>query len=234
MSDHLMEVLAGELPLELDVDLVLRGQGADPASLRARRPGLVQTAEKALQLGRGLLSPLVLHKTLDVESFRHQRLVLEGGFYLEGKLIAEQIASASRVVVVVVTIGERLEKHISELYPNDPSLALALDGLGTAAVETLAVAACRHFGEQVEATGLHTSLPFSPGGEDWPLERGQQQIFRILQPDPALIRLMPSYQMVPRKSTSLVLGVGAAFDNTGSTCDFCSMKATCRYQHIRQ
>ena len=36
--------------------------------------------------------------------------------------------------------------------------------------------------------------------------------------------------MVPKKSTSLVIGVGPDVEHTGETCDYCSMAATCRYR----
>jgi len=40
--------------LNLTVDSVLRGQGADPDVIRSRNPHLVDTAEKALDLVEGL------------------------------------------------------------------------------------------------------------------------------------------------------------------------------------
>ena len=47
--------LQQNLDLIFDVDAVLRGQGADAAVLRARRPGLVKVAEKAMQESFSLL-----------------------------------------------------------------------------------------------------------------------------------------------------------------------------------
>ena len=53
------------LGTQLDTDQVLRGQGADPATLRARRPALVGVAERALQVGTPLLQPRVAYEWLE-------------------------------------------------------------------------------------------------------------------------------------------------------------------------
>jgi len=47
--------------LVLEVDQVLRAQGADPAILRTRRPALVEIAQQALEEGLPLLEPAVLY-----------------------------------------------------------------------------------------------------------------------------------------------------------------------------
>ena len=54
--------LQQNLELIFDVDAVLRGQGADAAILRARRPALVKVAEKARQESLAFLSPKVIYQ----------------------------------------------------------------------------------------------------------------------------------------------------------------------------
>jgi hypothetical protein len=34
--------------------------------------------------------------------------------------------------------------------------------------------------------------------------------------------------MLPKKSTSLVIGLGTDVDHAGESCDYCSMAETCR------
>ena len=65
--------------LNLTVDGVLRGQGADPDIIRSRSPGLVTTAEQALAEAANFLKPEVLTKEFKVIDFQHNGLVLEGG-----------------------------------------------------------------------------------------------------------------------------------------------------------
>jgi hypothetical protein len=215
--------------LPLDVDQVLRAQGADPAVLRARRPALVDAAEQALQEGLAYLAPVAAYRELAVESLRHERLFLTGGV-LTGPLVAQHLRSAQQVVVLACTIGDALERVISEAMSEDPVRGLALDGLGSAAAEGLAAAAAAHFEDQARAQGLHTTIPLSPGMVGWPVEEGQAEIFSLVDGGEAGISLTSGGMMVPRKSISLVLGVGKDVAAEGRSCDFCNLRETCRYQ----
>ena len=215
--------------LSLDVDQVLRAQGADPAVLRARRPALVDAAEQALQEGLAYLAPVAAYRELAVESLRHERLFLTGGV-LTGPLVAQHLRSAQQVVVLACTIGDALERVISEAMSEDPVRGLALDGLGSAAAEGLAAAAAAHFEDQARAQGLHTTIPLSPGMVGWPVEEGQAEIFSLVDGGEAGISLTSGGMMVPRKSISLVLGVGKDVAAEGRSCDFCNLRETCRYQ----
>jgi hypothetical protein len=169
--------LQQRLDLVFDVDAVLRGQGADAAILRARRPGLVEVAEKARQESYSLLQPRVVYKMYQVEGMLHERLMLGGGQQLQSRLLSQHLAAASRVIVILATIGDELEEQVSKIWDDNMVYALALDGAGSAAVEALANAACLYFESQAAEEGLQASIPFSPGMVDWAVAEGQPQIF---------------------------------------------------------
>lgn len=57
--------------LVLEVDQVLRAQGADPAIPRTLRPALVEIAQQALEEGLPLLEPAVLYGEMK-EACRYQ------------------------------------------------------------------------------------------------------------------------------------------------------------------
>jgi hypothetical protein len=224
-----MPVIDG-LSLAIDVDAVLRVQGADPGDIRRRNPGLMQVAQRALDEALPLLKPRVLYQRLPVGGLRHEQLDLPHGKRLHGALLAQHLAGADEVVLVLCTIGETLEKHASEIWKNDTVYSLALDGAGSASVEALANAVCASFEREAKEVGRRTSIPLSPGMVGWPIEEGQPQIFAILDPSEIDVRLTPSLLMIPRKSLTLVLGVGAKVIQSQRTCDYCSLKDTCRYQ----
>ncbi len=224
-----MEVLC-QWSLPLDVDRVLRGEGADPQIIRRRHPRLVAIAERALEEGLPLLEPAVLQRRLAVENLTHERLRLEGGARLSGPLIAQHMGGASQVVVMLCTIGPRLEERVAELMDEDMAYAVALDGLGSAAVEALANEATVAVEAEAAAQGLKTTIPLSPGMMGWPVEVGQPQIMALLEPQRVGVRLTGSGMMVPRKSLTLVLGVGEQVSLQGRACDYCSLRQTCRYQ----
>ena len=217
--------------LALDADKVLWGQGADPARVRARRPKLVAIAEAAIAEGRPFLAPVVLYRRLPVAELRHERLLLADGGVLLGPLIASHLAGASEVIVAICTVGDEVTSAISERFQTDPVGALALEGVAGAAAEALAEAVCRRFDALALAEGLQTNIPLNPGMIGWPLAEGQAQIFGLLDATEIGVSLDPgTYIMRPLKSLSLVIGLGRNLNPTGQTCDFCSMRETCRYK----
>ena len=223
-----------EWRLQIDVDMVLRGQGADAGKLRARNARAVAVAERALREGMAYLDPRVAYRRLAVHALRRERVLLEGGGALSGPLVTQHLAGAQWVLVAVATIGERLEARISEILkgerPLGVSLGLALDGFGTAAVEALAAAACGHFDEVALREELRSTTPLSPGMSGWKIEVGQKEIFGLLGGGAAGVRLSASCLMTPRKSLSMVVGLGKEVRLGGQICDFCNLRETCRHR----
>ena len=216
--------------LDFGVDAVLRGQGAEPGAIRARSPRLVELAERALEEGNTLLEPQTLYRELDVDALRHERLVLDGGSTLSGGLISEHLGPADHVVLILCTVGEALEAHAAKVSKEDIVYGLALDGVGSAAVEALANAACKYFEDQADGHGLQSSIPISPGMVGWPVDKGQPEIFEILEAAQINVHLTEYGLMMPRKSLTMVLGLGQTMKTEGRTCDYCAMRETCRYQ----
>jgi hypothetical protein len=216
--------------IDFGVDAVLRGQGADPGSLRERSLHLVETAERALEEGRSLLNPQILYQQLPVDAFRHERLKLQKGLAISGKLVSDHLGPAQQVVLILCTIGEALETYAGEVSKEDMVYGLALDGVGSAAVEALAHEACKHFEDQAQVAGLQSSIPLSPGMVGWSVEVGQPEIFNILEPEQIEVSLSEYGLMKPRKSLTMVLGFGPTMQTNGRTCDYCAMRETCRYQ----
>ncbi len=209
--------------------MVLRTLGADPEVVRRRRSPAVKVAEQAVATGRPLLAPVVVTDTFAVEELRHERLRIGPG-HLSGPLVAEHLHAARAVVLAICSIGPDLEEAVSSLFADDPALALGLDAFGSAAVDLLGQAMCQIVDERAEAAGEHTSVPLSPGLVGWPVSSGQHQIFALLDGALAGVRLTEGSMMVPKKSTSIAIGVGAEVAHAGESCDYCSMAATCRYR----
>jgi hypothetical protein len=224
-----MEILH-EWDLQIDVDGVLRGQGADPAVLRSRSPRLVACAEQALQEGLQFLEPAVAYRRLRVEALQHEKLRLEDGQCLAGPLIAQHLGPAQEVVVLICTVGDALEAHAQQVIASNAVLGLALDGVGSAAAEALATEACLLLEEEAAQRGMEATIPLSPGMIGWPVEVGQPQLFGLIDAAQVGVTLTSYSMMTPRKSLSMVLGLGEGVNQGGRTCDYCYMKETCRYQ----
>ena len=216
--------------LRLDVDTVLRAQGADPAAIRKRNPRLVESTERALDEGSLLLQPRVETRRLFVEDLRHERIKLMGNGILSGELLAKHMGGAQEVVIILCTVGEGLERRAADVSKEDSVYGLALDAVGSAGVEALANAVCALFEEDATKEDCKVTIPLSPGMVGWPVEQGQPQIFDLLDTDEIGVRLTESMMMVPRKSLTFVLGIGKKLIAGGRACDYCSLKGTCRYR----
>ena len=216
--------------LQVSVDDILRGQGADPQIVHSGKPLLAAAAQRALKDGQSLLHPIALTREIAIREHRHERILLENDARVTGPLVTRHLAGAQRLVAVVCTIGAELENAVTYLLGEDSLFALALDGLGNAAVESLSQQVCARIGLQIQAEALTVSTPLSPGSPEWPVEIGQPQIFALLDPSRAGITLTSGGMMVPKKSMSFVVGIGPDLSPTG-LCALCSMKETCRYQH---
>ena len=217
----------------MTVDDALRGQGADPEQLRARRPSIVERAEAALTMAQPLLHPVVLHREFRILAHGESELELEDGAFLRGRAVATRLAEAKRLVVAVCTVGEALEVQVACLFREDPATALVLDGIGSAAVDSLAAQACRRFKDRARAAGLRGAVHCRPGSLEWPTEEAQPQIFDLLDQGLAVgdeVRLLPSLIMQPLKSLTLVLGFTAAPVPAEHECDACAVGGTCRYR----
>ncbi len=215
---------------DITVDMVLRGQGANPEKVRARKPVLIDLAEQAIRRGSPCIKPAVVLGKYSIDRVSSESVYLNHGTHLDGALITEHLTNAEKVVIAICTIGIELEKTIiSTANKGDVALSLALDGLANAAVDCLLLKVCRQIEEDAVREGLHTTIALGPGMIGWPLEIGQPQIFHLLQPDESIVQLLPSMLMIPRKSSSILIGVGGRVHKTGQTCQYCAVNDTCRY-----
>jgi hypothetical protein len=217
--------------LELTADWVLQAQGADAAILRARRPQVVETAERALADGLMLLEPRALVRVLDVDRLNHQRLKLTGNGSLTGAAIGQHLAGAQQVAVVLYTSGAALETRTQQAMSNDAPYAFALDGVGNAANDALSLLVYRHVNRLADERGWQSSIFLNPGMLGWSVEQGQPQIFALVDAAVIGVSVNENLAMHPRKTTSGVIGIGSGMTPAeGPPCAYCALNETCRFK----
>jgi hypothetical protein len=216
--------------IELTIDDILKGQGADPKKIVLRKPALLRVAESALELGNDLIEPRVVTRVFCREELIFHHAVLRELAEKNLNLLAEKLPKAVSYVMAICTIGDGLENLSTQFMSSDIALAIALDGMANAAIDRLVECVFHDLADEAESEGLGVSLPVSPGSHTWPLEIGQPLIFGALNPDPQLVRLTDHFLMLPRKSSSFILGVGPQVKRHGKTCDYCGMVEACRYR----
>ena len=87
-------------------------------------------------------------------------------------------------------------------------------------------------GRQMDEFGLKITNRYSPGYCNWPVS--DQQILFLLLPEKFCgVTLTGSSLMIPIKSVSGVIGIGASVKMKEYTCDTCGMK-DCTYRSTRR
>lgn len=194
--------------LHVDVDAVLRGQGADPAVIRSRNQRLVKIAEQALEEGLPLVKPQVLFETFKIESVNRTEIKIAGGERLSGERLGQYLSGASELAVIICSIGFELEQYAAQVMETQVVRGLALYGVGSAAVEALANAVCYDLDLEARTRGLRSTIPLSPGMRGWPVEEGQSQVFSLVDATSINVRYLDNKFMLPLKSLSMVVGFG--------------------------
>jgi hypothetical protein len=157
---------------------------------------------------------------------------LEGGKALQGPLLPASSPEATEFAVVLCTIGPRLEKQVTEYSKNGATLqGMILDGIGSAAVDKLVSEVLRLIATEVSSRGYEISSPVNPGMPGFPLTE-QSNLLQLVNTDKIGVKLTASGMLVPRKSTSLVIGIGPQMTRwtQAEVCARCSIAETCLYK----
>jgi hypothetical protein len=219
-----------DLPLAIDPAEVLRFQGykagRDPVSADVQA-----LFEDALAEGRRLMTPRAVARWARLADAGEHTLSVDGEV-LAIPGIGARWGGVEHVAVAVCTIGEALERRVSDLWEaRELPMASMLDSVGSGAVESLA--------EYVNDLLCQQGLPalrvtnrISPGYGDWDVAE-QRRLFRLCRAEAIGVRLNAACVMTPGKSISLLVGggVGARVDHYFSQCARCWMR-DCAYRRV--
>jgi len=199
-----------DFKLDIDKDAVFRYQGYSQKKVKEPNQNILQITEEEIDRGCGLFKPQGSYRLIKINSFLSDKEIeLEcGHIFRFSKSIINQLKGASHLLVGVVTIGDFLEKKVSELFSQgEYPRALALDAVGTVAVEDFSREVRKLARQEVKEQGFKTSRHFSPGYGGWEVSQ-QEIIFKSIPADNIGVRLTKGYMMLPQKSLSWAIGVG--------------------------
>lgn len=179
-----------------------------------------------------LLETAIAYEIHAITEMSRRQLSLEGKIVVHGALLPSLLAEAKELATVVCTIGPKLEKRVADYFNRDkPLQGLLLDGIGSAAVDSLIEEVCKFMTAEALSRGYQASSPISPGMPGLPITE-QWQLIKMV---PALeigVSLTSSGMMVPRKSASMVIGIGPQMRTwtRAEVCTHCSLRKTCPYR----
>jgi hypothetical protein len=221
-----------DISLELNIEDVLCREGiGDQRNPRRQIVGLVKEIMDEVESLK-LLDPSLAYAFYPIDGFLTDRVKLKGGAEIQGTLIPALFSKADELGIAVCTIGSGLEGKSANCFKQGKELhGLLLDGIGSAAVDVLCQRACQILGEEAASRGYQASSPVNPGMPGLPISE-QEHLFELVPADQIGVSLTSGYMIVPRKSTSLVIGAGTKMPRwtRESVCARCNLSGSCRYR----
>jgi hypothetical protein len=221
------------IPLSLDYDdELLRRQGLGGGA--RVRPEIKRVISELLAEVEkdALLEPAVAYEYYPIAAMGPDRIWLEGGKAIEGPLLAAIFPEAREFIVLIATIGPQLEKRVTDYSKGGGALrGMVLDGIGTAAVDRLIPEAMRLIAAEVAVRGYEISSPVNPGMPGFPITE-QWNLLKLAPAEEIGVSLSSSGVLIPRKSTSMVIGIGPKMTRwtQAEVCGRCSLNKTCPYR----
>lgn len=224
-----------DVRIKIDEEEVLRYQGYHRNKAEKTSEIILPITREEIEQGYHLFEPKVIYFKLMVKKITSKgRINSENGFSLDfSNLIINLLKGSSYLVLGVVTIGSSLENKVSEFFSQgEYCRALALDAVGTVAVENLSRYVRNLVYQEAKDRNLQTTRHFSPGYSKWDISQ-QKNIFRIIPADKIGVKLTDSCMMIPQKSLSWVVGVGKNITTPskeeGHSCKTCQAE-NCQFR----
>ncbi len=176
-----------------------------------------------------LINPSIAYDFFEVVEIELEAIVLEHD-KIGGSLLPALFKGCQQLMVAVCTIGSQLEEKVEELLHEGNLLnAMLIDEVGNAAINELEDECLRIANEKADEEGLTASGCICPGKEDFTLDE-QGKILKMVYAHDIGVRLTNSRMMYPRKSTSLVIGIGTDLAHW-DMCDYCELRGRCNYNN---
>jgi hypothetical protein len=196
-----------DIKYDLDLQKVFQRQGfGDTSKVRPQIKDMTTALIEETAL-LGLIESAVSYQVYRVAEMNPECVILNEGTKLEGSLISTRKPGADYLVVIVSTIGSRLENRVKEYTLNKETLkGMLLDGIGSVAMHTITQVACAQIYHSVTNSDGEVGATFSPGMAGFPLTE-QKKLLTLAKAVEIGISLSSSGIMIPRKSTSRVMGI---------------------------
>ena len=221
-----------DIPLSLKTREVLRREGfREYSKIRPEIKSLILELLAGVKNAH-LLEPAMAYEIYSITGMSHRQLSLEGNLVVRGPLLPSLLPEAKELAIVVGTIGPKLEKQATDYFNRDePLRGMLLDGIGSAAVDSLTEEVCKFMAGEASSRGYQASSPINPGMPGLPITE-QWQLLEMVPAREIGVSLTSSGIMVPRKSASVVFGIGPQMKTwtRAEVCAHCSLRTSCLYR----
>lgn len=196
------------------------GQTANVSSQISRK------IQQSIMSARSILKPIIAYREKKIRETGKSTVIFFDNLVFHSARLATALKRCDRITVFLATVGKDMDNTISRLIKqNRITDAFIYDAIGSVAVEKTVEAFHDNYESVSLSDGEATTLRFSPGYCDWPVQE-QKKIFRLLDNTQIDVELNSSCLMTPRKSVSGVFGIGSngfITRRNSNPCRFCDM-----------
>lgn len=186
---------------------VLRTELMSPDNKNERANNIRLALDECMRKARSLSMPKHTFIEKKITALKDDSIEIEGGIKFYTKKTIPSIRGASSLVLLLVTIGDGIEKEASLLtLDKDPLKGYLLDRIGSFAVESLADNLEKRLRKDYALNKKSVSSRFSPGYCDWPIEE-QFKMAKVMDFSKTGVSLTEGCVMVPKKSISAIVAV---------------------------
>lgn len=182
--------------------------------------------EDCLELAQTIIEPCCCYEEFQIaRDEKFGQVTLEGkGLSFQDRVIYEELAGAEGVVLLLVTVGDGLEKAGSEYFGRgDYFRGMVLDAIGSAALFKMTEEFQRKLKINYGTRGYNLTRGYSPGCNGWDL-REQRIIWQGLGAEGLGITINHQGMINPLKSVTKVFGWGKGLGNVRieAECQYCN------------
>ncbi len=180
--------------------------------------------DEMIEFGQTLIEPRGDYLILEDIQLNHSNYQVSLGDKLinfNSQNIYELLEQQDTVALLTLTIGNRLEDQVTELFSsNQFSTATILDAVGSVATEATANHLTKLIYDHGKKLGLrYSTMRYSPGYGDLKLEV-QPEILKLLEEKRLGISTTTSNILLPQKSITAIIGLSKNKTATTTKCDF--------------
>ena len=157
------------------------------------------------------------HRICIADVARHPSSVTD---FSPHKIVYRHLKHSEHIAVFVCTAGDGISQWSKQIMPADPLKGFIADILGSVVVETAIDAIQQKLSDEMKRAGLKITNRYSPGYCGWPTSE-QHKLFSLLPEEKCGIQLTDSALMLPIKSVSGFIGIGANVRFNPYTCRNC-------------
>jgi hypothetical protein len=201
----------GHIPLTFNLQDVLRQEGLPGYS--QIKPEIRTFVSEVLAgfMKSHLLEPAIAYQINTITELRRRQPPLEGKPTVHDSLLSSVLHRPRELAVTLCTIGPRLERQVTDCTSqSEPLRGVLLDGIGSTAVDSLTEDVYKLIAEEASSRGYDVSDPINAGMPGLPISR-QWQLLKLVPAEEIAVSLTSSEITVPRKSVSIVIGVGLIY-----------------------